>query len=134
MTARRRSRLPVTSVLLLLGCVGTFEPSEEWEAFVPPPSYHAWHAQVETCVAGRRPFEDVVWRKIHSRAFTCVGFPDKWGCFISPRTIYIVVWLMDDERLVKTELVHYVRQDVAHDSLHARCARRSPCPAATSAG
>ncbi len=115
-------RLFLAAVLALAGCAGPFEPSEKWVEFEPPGQYRAWHAEVETCLGARRRFGDVVWRKVlRAETFPCGYLERAAGCFVHPRTIYIVEWLLGEEYLIKSELIHYIRHDIAHDAVFWWC-------------
>ena len=108
-------------LVALVGCTSFFEPSE---SFDPPKVYHQWHQQVEACTQIRRPFDDITWRVIYARAFPCGDMARAAGCFVHPKTIYLVEAGLDLEWLVKAELIHYVRHDIAHDELFYQCGGR----------
>ena len=109
-------------LLVLTGCGGVSGPSEEWAGFTPPHQYRLWHEEVETCVGTKRPFDDIVWRKVYAETFFCGGNPQiAAGCYDSPNTIYIVEPLLYAEWLVKHELIHYVRRNGKHDALLDWC-------------
>ena len=125
MTALVPIRFLVVSLLLLTGCAGVFEPSDEWAEFEPPHEYRAWHREVEACVGARRAFEDIVWREVYARLFFCGGF-DALGCYAAPRTIYLVEHALHAELVVKAEIVHYVRRNGLHDDLAKQCEGAHP--------
>ena len=108
-------------LVLLTGCVSAFEPSERWIEFDPPAYYQTWHQEVETCLGVQRSFEDIRWRKVYDGAFTCGAMAGAGGCFIRPKTIYLMEKYLDLEWLVKAELIHYVRQNGWHDELFYQC-------------
>ncbi len=110
--------------ILLLGCAGVFEPSAPWETFDPPPSYQVWHHEVETCVHARRSFHDIVWRKVYAEEFSCGAFDGAVGCYSKPHTITLVEERLDQDWLIKAELIHYVRDNGAHDVVFFTCGGR----------
>ena len=120
---RRPIIVAFAALLTLTGCAGPFEPAEEWVEFDPPAQYRAWHGEVETCVGVQRSFDDIIWRKVlHAETFPCADDLERAaGCFVHPRTIYLVEWLLGEEYLIKSELIHYVRHDIAHDAAFWRC-------------
>ena len=106
---------------LALGACNVFEPPEGWDEFDPPPQYRLWHAEVQTCVGARRPFDDLTWRKVYAETFHCGGLDNATGCLAYPSTIYIVERALRASPVVKAEIVHYVRQNGLHDTLYTRC-------------
>lgn len=108
-------------LLLLTGCVGMFEPSEDWVDYNPSPQYRVWHQEVERCVGTQRSFDDIVWRKVLAFTLVCGEQSKAVGCYVKPNTIYIVEAAVNYSPPIKDEMVHYIRQNEAHDALFARC-------------
>ena len=108
-------------LVLLLGACNVFDPPEGWDEFDPPTQYRLWHAEVQTCVGAQRSFDDLVWRKVHTRTFHCGDMDDAIGCFAHPNTIYLVELVLNAAPVVKAELIHYVRQNGSHDELFTTC-------------
>ena len=113
----------ISLVALVVSCSQAFEPSE-WESFDPPKAYRSWHQEVEACTGLQRSFQAIQWRKVYATTFLCPGLEEAAGCFIHPRTIYLVETYLDQEWLVKAELIHYVRHDTSHDELFYQCGGR----------
>ena len=112
-------------ILPLTGCTQIFEPSEEWTDLNPPRQYLLWHHEVETCLKTQRSFDDIIWRVVHTETFRCADdLEHAAGCFVYPKTIYLVEAWLDLEWLVKAELIHYVRHDISHDGLFRQCGGR----------
>ena len=107
----------------LIGCTNVYEP-ENWESFDPPPYYQTWHHEVEVCVQVQRPFDEIVWRKVYAQKFPCGASNAAVGCFVHPKTIYLVEAHLTLEWLVKAELIHYVRHNISHDELFYQCEGR----------
>jgi hypothetical protein len=109
-------------LLLLLGaCVEPFNPSAGWNQFEPPGQYRVWHAEVQTCTFAWRSFDNIVWRKVHAYVFHCGDRDDAIGCLDLPDTIYLAKLTLNSSIVVKSELIHYVRQNGLHDALFTRC-------------
>jgi len=107
-------------MLMVAGC-GTFEPSEEWIEFTPPLIFRVWHGEVENCLGIQQPFDDIVWRRVGTFTFQCNDPRPAFACIVFPNTIYLLHYILGDERIVKGELVHYVRQKGDHDESFIRC-------------
>ena len=108
-------------LLLLLSACNVFEPPESWDEFEPPTKYRVWHNEVQTCISEERSFDKIIWRKVHANKFHCGNSDDAVGCLAHPRTIYITQMSLNSALVVKSELIHYVRQNGLHDSLFWGC-------------
>ena len=110
-------------LLLLLGACNVFEPPEPWGDFDPPVQYRLWHAEVQTCISDKRSFDEIIWRKVYVEVFHCrrSSDPTAIGCFVQPNIIYLAQLTLNSEIVVKTEVVHYVRQNGLHDALLKLC-------------
>jgi len=107
-------------LLLLVGCA-EFLPPEDWKALDPPGQYRVWYQEAEQCLNARRAFEDIVWRAVQATTFGCGGRDDAVGCLVLPYTIYLAQLTLGSELVVKTEIIHYIRQNGLHDNLLLRC-------------
>ena len=113
----------ILPLILISGCAfEPFEPSESWVEFNPPIKYRIWYGEAERCIGIQRPFEDIIWRKVEvfPNVFYC-GEKKATGCFVHPNTIYIVSGAINYEPTVKTEMIHFIRQNGKHDQLYFKC-------------
>ena len=83
-----------------------------------PVAYLAWHHEVEYCLGRERPFGAI---RFYVADEVFLDDRAKYGVWIRPSSITIRTDHVDDEALVKHELVHYIEQEDDHSPAFLRC-------------
>jgi hypothetical protein len=85
--------------------------------FDPPFEYLWWYSNLAACHERSVPpdFRLIEWYSFEPGALTIRGRDEPpWGVWLAPRSVYIQNDRLDDERLVKHEMTHYLFGDKGH--------------------
>jgi hypothetical protein len=81
----------------------------------PYPFYREWHAEVVECAGEYADFDALEFWAVPARAFRIYGagtFAGYYDRLTDPDRIYLVEWDLENEGLVKHEMLHQVADSV----------------------
>ena len=111
--------LAATLVLLSCEIMGPDVEIAGRQALVEiPVQYRVWHGQVEQCVNDVRSFDGIKWFVADEVIF---DGRSAVGLFKKPDEITVLRVEALSVRIVKHEMIHYVRQEVHHGPVYQRC-------------
>ncbi|MGH7548481.1 MAG: hypothetical protein ACREMM_09930 [Gemmatimonadales bacterium] len=109
------------SLLLLLGCLDSFEPAGA-RPYAPPDAYHAWWAEIEACARLTGDFTAIAWYEVPGSRYACPGYAR--GCagwWRPPHTIYMAQASVKERRPVQHEMLHDLVQRSDHPPVFRTC-------------
>ena len=96
--------------ILLIGCFDAIQAPITAEWFAPPKEYRLWFGETEQCSGLHRPphYFDVLWfYKVPGPSnFVTSDGKNADGQWMAPHNIYIAEYVLNDERVVKHEILH----------------------------
>ncbi len=83
-----------------------------------PEQYRAWYVEVASCIGQARDFDAVLWFVAEE---LYLGDDEKGGVYSPPNEITLRADHVLSKRVVKHELIHYIRQEIGHGPIYDRC-------------